>query len=170
MDRVSHYFVEYEARLAVGEKTIRIGPSNPTWRDQPVYESIDIVPLAQCNTFEDGSALNRPGGLIPSRQLVEYASLSLSLPSWNTSDSLGKVASIASAVPGAGNSESALFLRADILRKYMAETRSRLMWVVFGERQRLTESGMNAAYQQYNQVFLLEGSGIKKLYGKNIAR
>jgi hypothetical protein len=151
--------------VQMGEKTTRVGPG-PSWGYQPIYESIDAVPLAQHNGFSARTTLKRPEGLVPSRQLFEYSDLRLSLPSWNTRDSSGRLASISTRVPGLGNSESALFLRADILRKYMARTRARLIWVVSGERQRLTDSGMNAAYQQYDQVFLWEGNDIKNLYGK----
>jgi hypothetical protein len=152
--------------VQMGDKTIRVGPG-PSWGYQPIYESIDAVPLAQHNGFSARTTLKRPGGLVPSRQLCEYSDLRLSLPAWNTRDSSGRLASIATGVPGLGNSESALFLRADILRKYMAHTRARLIWMVSGERQRLTDSGMNAAYQQYDQVFLWEGNRVKKLYGKD---
>lgn len=153
--------------IEMGEETKRVGQSGPLWHDQPIYESIEVMPLAQYSGFSARTTLKRPTGLIPTRQLLEYSDLRLFLPSWNTIDSSGRLTSIATAIHGLGNSESALFLRADILRKYMAYTQSRLIWVVSGERQRLTDSGMNAAYQQYDQVFLWEGSGIKKLYGKD---
>jgi hypothetical protein len=151
-----------------GEETIHVVQQHgPQWHDQPIYESVEVVPLAQYNGFSARSTLERSKGLVPTRQLVEYSDLRLFLPSWNTIDSTGRFTSIATAIPGLGNSESTLSVRADILRKYMLHTHSRLMWVVSGERQRLTESGMNAAYQQYDQVFLWEGKSIKKIYGKD---
>jgi hypothetical protein len=153
--------------IQLGEKTIRMGQPSPRWHDEPLYQGVELTPLAQRNTFEERTTLDRPSGLIPIRQLIEYSDLHLSLPLWNTHDSKGQLISIASWIPGIGNSESALFLRANMLREFMARTRSRIVWVVMGERQRLTESGMNAAYQQYDQLFLWDGSRIKKLYGKD---
>ena len=153
--------------IKLGEKTIRMGQPWPPWQDQLIYESVDVVPLAQDNDFSARPALERARGLMPTRQLLGYSDLWLFLPSWNTIDLSGRLASIATAIPGIGSSESTLFLRADSLRKYMADTRSRLLWVVSGERQKLNDSGMNAAYQQYDQVFLWEPRGIKKIYEKN---
>lgn len=45
----------------------------------------------------------------------------------------------------------------------MKHTKSRVVWIVSGERQRLSKKGMNAAYKKYLQVFLLGDRGTQKL-------
>jgi hypothetical protein len=78
-------------------------------------------------------------------------------------DATGRPGSFALSVPGMLNSGSSLLVRLDIVRAYIKRTNSRVIWVVSGERQRLSDSGMNAAYKQYLQVFLMGHRGIAKL-------
>ena len=134
------------------------------WRYDTLYESVEIVPLAQRSVFNGRSALERPAGLVPSRQVAEFAGMWLGLPKWSMMDVQGRPASIALSSPGTLNSESSLLVRKDIVDAYMRKTRSRMMWVVSGERQRRSGSGRSAAYRQYFQVFLLGRGGIERLY------
>jgi hypothetical protein len=79
-------------------------------------------------------------------------------------DARGKRASFALNFPGTWYSGSSLLVRQDIIQAYMKHTNSNLIWVVSGERQRLSSSGMNAAYKQYLQVFLMGRRNIEKLF------
>jgi hypothetical protein len=79
-------------------------------------------------------------------------------------DAQGKPASFALSVPGILNSGSSLLVRKEIVRAYMKQTKSRVIWILSGERQRLSSSGMNAAYKQYLQVFLMGRRRIEKLF------
>ena len=88
----------------------------------------------------------------------------LELPAWNMIDSRGKRASLAYDAPGTWYSGSSLLVREDIIQAYMKHTNSNLIWVASGERQRLSSSGMNAAYKQYSQVFLMDRRNIEKLF------
>ncbi len=151
--------------LSLGKKEIRIGgEKQPTWRYETTYDSIEVVPLAQRSVFGERSALERPAGLVPSRQLAEFAGLWLGLPTWSMIDSSGKPASFALSSPETLNSGSSLLVREDLIRAYTKQTGSCVIWVVSGERQRLSSSGENAAYKQYLQVFLLGRRGVEKLY------
>jgi phosphoribosylcarboxyaminoimidazole (NCAIR) mutase len=151
--------------ISLGRKKLRLGgEKDPAWRYETTYESVEIVPLAQQNIFGERSALARPSGLVPSRQLAEFAGMWLGLPRWNMIDAQGKPASFALSVPGSLNSGSSLLVRKDIVRAYMKQAKSNVIWVVSGERQRLTSSGMNAAYKQYLQVFLMRRRRIEKLF------
>lgn len=151
--------------LSFGGKEVRIGgETEPAWQYETVYESVQMIPLAQGNRFGERSALERPPGLVPSRQLCEFAGLWLGLPTWSTVDGSGRIASFYLSVPGIGNSASSLLVRKDIVSAYMKQTKSCMLWVVSGERQRLSRSGMNAAYKKYLQVFALGRRGIQKLH------
>jgi hypothetical protein len=151
--------------LSMGGKEFRIRDRRqPAWRYENVYESVQIVPLAQRSVFGERSALERPAGLVPSKQIAEFAGMWLELPTWNMIDSRGKRASFALNVPGTWNSGSSLLVRQDIVQGYMKRTSSHVIWVVSGERQRLSGSGMNAAYKQYLQVFLMGRRSIEKLF------
>lgn len=151
--------------ISLGEREFRIGGENePGWSHETVYQSVEMIPLAQRNAFGERSALERPTGLVPSRQIAEFAGLWLGLPTWNMIDSSGRPASFAFSVPETMNSSSSLLIRKDIVRAYMKQTKSRVVWVVSGERQRLSGSGTSAAYIQYLQVFLMGRRSIKKLF------
>jgi hypothetical protein len=151
--------------LSFGGKEVRIGgETEPAWQYETVYESVQMIPLAQGNRFGERSALERPPGLVPSRQLCEFAGLWLGLPTWSAIDGSGRIASFYLSVPGIGNSASSLLVRKDIVSAYMKQTKSCMLWVVSGERQRLSRSGMNAAYKKYLQVFALGRRGIQKLH------
>lgn len=151
--------------LSLGDKEIRIGGEKErTWRYETIYDSVQVVPVAQRSVFGERSALERPAGLVPSRQLAEFAGLWLGLPTWSMIDSSGKPASFALSSPETLNSGSSLLVREDLIRAYTKQTRSCVIWVVSGERQRLSTSGENAAYKQYLQVFLLGRRHVEKLY------
>jgi hypothetical protein len=151
--------------LSLGEMEFRFGgEKEPAWRYETVYESLQMVPLARRNEFGERSALERPSGLVPSRHIAEFAGMWLGLPTWNMIDVPGRPASFALRVPEILNSASSLFVRKDIVHAYMKQTRSRVVWVVSGERQRLSSSGMNAAYKQYLQVFLIGRRNVEKLF------
>jgi phosphoribosylcarboxyaminoimidazole (NCAIR) mutase len=151
--------------ISLGEEEIRIGDEKgPGWRYETVYESVELVPLAQRSEFGERSALERAPGLVPSKQIAEFARMWVGLPTWNMIDDRGKTASFAFSVPGIQDSGSSLLVRGDIVDAYMKKTKSRLIWIVSGERQRLKSSGMNAAYKQYLQVFVMERRNIKKLF------
>jgi hypothetical protein len=151
--------------FSLAEKEIRIGgEKEPAWRYETVYETVDLVPLAQRNDFGERSALERPSGLVPSKQIAESAGMWVGLPTWNMIDARGKLASFAFSVPGLLSSASSLFVRKDIIHAYMKQTKLHVIWVVLGERQRLSSSGMNAAYKQYLQVFLMGRRSIDKLF------
>jgi hypothetical protein len=108
--------------------------------------------------------MGRPDGLVPTRQIFEHAGLWLNLPAWDMNDPAGRCASISSEIGELGNSESSLFVNLKLVQPYMAYTRSSMIWVVQGERQRLSGHGSNAGYKQYRQVFLLNGKRIEKLF------
>jgi hypothetical protein len=151
--------------LSIAGKVIRIGGREQrAWRYEDVYESVEILPLAQRSVFGERSTLERPSGLVPSRQIAEFAGMWLELPTWNMVDSRGKRASFALNAPGTWYSGSSLLVRHDIIQAYLKRTNSNLIWVVSGERQRLSSSGMNAAYKQYLQVFLMGRRSIEKLF------
>ncbi len=66
----------------------------------------------------------------------------------------GRPASFALSVPGILNSESSLLVRKDIVRAYMKQTRSHVVWVVSGERR----------LQTIPTSFFLGRRGVEKLY------
>lgn len=154
-----------EIVLSFGGTEIRLGGrSTPEWRYETLFESVEIVPLAQRNKFSERSALERDSALVPSKQLAEFTKSWLGLPKWSMLDGSRRPISFALHTSENGNSESSLLLREDIVRAYMKQTKSRVLWIISGERQRLSESGMNAAYKKYLQVFLLGNRGIQQLY------
>ena len=151
--------------ISLGKEEIQIGgEKESTWRYETTYESVELVPLAQRNVFGERSALERPPGLVPSKQVAEFAGMWMGLPTWNMIDVRGKPASFAFSVPETMNSGSSLFVRKDIVQAYTKQTKSLVIWVVSGERQRLTSSGNNAGYKQYLQVFLMGRRRIEKLF------
>ncbi len=150
--------------FSLGEKEFRIAGEEPGWRYETVYESVEMVPLSQRSRFGERSTLERPSVLVPSRQIAEFAGLWLDVLSWSMIDELGRPASFSLSAQRNLNSGSSLLVRKDIISAYMKHTRSKLVWVVSGERQRLSNSGMNAAYKQYLQVFLLGRRGPEKVY------
>jgi hypothetical protein len=150
--------------LSADRKEIRFDSGKqPPWRYETLFDSVRILPLAQRSVFGERSALERPSGLLPSRQIVEFAELFLRLPVWLTTDRRGRVGSMAFRVPGKAMSGSSLMIRKDIVDAYARHNRLRVIWVVTGERQRLSTSGYNAAYKQYLQVFLMKSRRVEKL-------
>lgn len=69
------------------------GGNLPAFRYETVYDSVEIVPLAQGNRFSERSALERASGLVPSKQLSEFSKVWLGLPTWNMLDGSRRPAS-----------------------------------------------------------------------------
>jgi len=126
---------------------------DPRWFTKPVFDAFEMESPVQDCAFSGHSPFERPTGRVPSRQLCERLGLWLHLPSWDTYDGLEKRASITTGFGEIGNYESTVYLRRDLLDRYLAEHGLALVWIVYGERQRLTAGGTDAGYKQYKQLY-----------------
>jgi hypothetical protein len=126
---------------------------DPQWHTEPVLDAFGMESPVQDCAFSGRSAFEHPTRTVPSRQLCEHFGLWLRLPSWDTYDSTGNRASIATGFGDVGNYETTVYIRRDLLDRYLADHRLSLIWVVYGERQRLTGRGTSAGYKQYRQLY-----------------
>jgi hypothetical protein len=133
------------------------------WRYEPVNEAFGAESPVQDSAFSGRSAFERLNGTVPSKQLCERFGLWLGLPSWDMYDAAGRRASIATALGDIANREYTVYMRQELLETYLAENALSLVWIVWGERQRLTPGGMNAAYKQYKQLYSWQNGAVEKL-------
>jgi hypothetical protein len=133
------------------------------WRYEPIHDAFDVESPVQTSAFSGQTPFERPTGTVPSKQLCEYLGLWLRSPSWDMHDALGKRASITSGFGGIGNDETTVYLRQDLLESYLAEKSLTLVWIIWGERQRLTGSGSSGGYKQYKQLYSWAGGTVKDL-------
>jgi len=71
--------------------------------------------------------------------------------------------SITTSFGGIGNGEDTVYMRQDLLDKYLREHSLRLIWIVWGERQQLASGGMSAGYQYYKQLYWWDKGVVKNL-------
>lgn len=133
------------------------------WRYEPVNEAFGVESTVQDSAFSGRSAFERPNGTVPSKQLCERFGLWLRLPSWDMYDAAGRRVSITTALGDIANRETTVYMRQQLLEAFLAENSLTLVWIVWGERQRLTPGGMNAAYKQYKQLYSWQNGAVKKL-------
>jgi hypothetical protein len=78
-------------------------------------------------------------------------------------DAAGRRVSITTALGDIANRETTVYMRQELLEAYLAENSLTLVWIVWGERQRLTPGGMNAAYKHYKRLYSWQNGAVKKL-------
>jgi hypothetical protein len=54
-------------------------------------------------------------------------------------------------------------MRSDLLDRYLAEHGLALIWIVYGERQRLAAGGGDSDYKQYKQLYWRANGKVKDL-------
>lgn len=150
--------------LQIGNHTVNSSAHRRRkWRYEAVHEAFGLESPAQESTFSGHTALERAGGTIPSKQLCERFGLWLRLPSWDMHDESGRRVSVTTNLGGIANNETTVYMRQELLKTYLAENGLTLVWIVWGERQRLRTSGMDADYKQYKQLYWWHDGAVREL-------
>ncbi|HXM61815.1 MAG TPA: hypothetical protein VN950_13240 [Terriglobales bacterium] len=110
-----------------------------------------LVPVRR-NEFSTRSPLRRDNATIPSQALLLHADLAIRLPYWDFYDRAGKLASTYVEFGGSYDSQHFTYFRRDLLDRFLTDHAASVIWVIWGERQLLTPSGMNEDYRQYKEL------------------
>jgi hypothetical protein len=120
-----------------GDRVTRLSSPPKDWHHEPIFEEIDVEPAVQSSAFDVRSPLMRHSGTIPSKQICEHANLWLNLPGWDTYDGQGKRISVNTSTGAFGSLEKSVYMRLDVLERCLKDKGLTLIWIVWGERQRL---------------------------------
>jgi hypothetical protein len=131
----------------------------------PIYKRIPVLTPINCFSWESHHSLLNPGQnvSIPSRELIDFSVLKIDIPNWDFIDSKGEKAIInIDSGERFGTRQELVYIREDILDKYLRKSKLKMLWFVNGERQLLHRNAITTNV-------ILEGN-IKpyKTYGKVI--
>ena len=123
--------------------------------EQPKYQTFEVlVPVRQNNWEYHRSAVNSNRSVeIPSRQIAETLGLCGQSQSFDLFEKEnGKRASITFRYgEGWGEIQHFTYLRQDLLERYLAETGSELIWIIWGERRQVSQNP-GAPYKYFHEV------------------
>ena len=112
-------------------------------RPTPKFETVDtlesiaaFVPAREISFLGESRAENVSGS-VPAKEIMEFFGLNLMLPGWRTADAEGLIHSFASREYRPQVSERYLFFRRDKLDQLLFEQQLSLVFVAWGERQRI---------------------------------
>ena len=155
----------YSMRILFGDsKVLKEKQDPPEYRVEPIYEKILVEPLARWFSAKDYSYLGRDddgiGLYIPNKKFTKANKLHTGIASFNMFDNKDRVASV-SFIRGDqyGTHENLLYLRKDILDKFLKKNSKRLLLIAWGERQFWPESGfehrkdLSPIYEKYQNVY-----------------
>ncbi len=136
----------------------------PEYKTELIYEEIQIEQLARWLSSKDYSLIGRDdygiGLYVPSKKFIRYFRLCSDVSSFNLIDTKSGSASI-SFVRGDqyGTHENLLYLRKDLLDKFIKKSGKKLFLIAWGERQYWPKEifkhrdDLNPIYQAYENVY-----------------
>ena len=123
--------------------------------EETKYKTFEVlVPVRENNWEDHRSAINSNRSVaIPSRQIAEALGLCGQPQSFDLFEKeSGKRASITFRYgEGWGEMQRFTYLRQDLLERYLAETGSELIWVIWGERRQVSQNP-DAPYKYFHEV------------------
>lgn len=118
----------------------------------PVHEYFNALIPVRSNEFSTRTPLSRDNATVPAQSLLLHSGLSIRPPYWDFYDSSEKLAAAYVRFGGHYDSQHFTYFRRDLLDKFLTDRTASLVWVIWGERQLLTPSGMNQSYRQYKEL------------------
>ena len=152
--------VEERLRLA----RVEAKKKSPLFEEVPIIEEYRILLPVRYNMWESYHSGVNPGqySLVLAREVAEDLGLWIKLPSWDMYDSDGRRASISTGweEPSRTN-QTLLYLRKDLLDKFLKRRRISLVWGIWGERETLTRENnslrqskaKSVRYKVYQQIW-----------------
>ena len=123
--------------------------------EETEYKTFEVlVPVRENNWEDHRSAINSNRSVaIPSRQIAEALGLCGQPQSFDLfQKESGKRASITFRYgEGWGEMQRFTYLRQDLLERYLAETGSELIWIIWGERRQVSQNP-DASYKYFHEV------------------
>lgn len=150
--------------LYYNSKIIKKSQKPPEYKMEPIYEKIPVEPLARWFHDKDYAHLssddNSVGLYIPSGKFIKINHLHTGISSFSFIDRSNHVASL-SFFRGDkfGTHENLLYLRKDILDKYLKRLEKELVLIAWGERQYWPEGGferrkdLSPIYEKYQNIY-----------------
>jgi hypothetical protein len=118
-------------------------------------EGVEVeVPAYEFAWQSSQSELNQAGRVaVPAPALCQTLQLSRRRGEWDLYDLSGRKAALFRSDVGSvvNNSAHALFLRRDLLQKYLRASRQQLVWLVWGEREWRTDGGAFVASSEHSK-------------------
>ena len=122
--------------------------------EQPEFQTFEMLVPVRENHWSDSSSAAVPGRsvAIPIRQIAETFSLHGRPQSFDLFEKDGKRASITFCYGEEWkDKQDFTYLREDLLERYLAETGSELIWVIWGERRQVIQNP-DAPYKYFHEV------------------